>query len=203
VDWNNDGLHDLLVGDAGGNVHVFLNTTDNINPLLDGGSTVLAAGEPITVGIRATPIANDWDEDGRKDLLVGNYEGNIMIFINEGTDSEPIFNSSFKLQVGGINFDIGTRAAPRVFDWNEDGLKDLLVGEVEGYVYFLENTGTNEAPLFKEAKKIILANYEPLRYIPGEAPRSRLYITDWNNDSENDILVGGSDGRVMLFLTKS
>jgi hypothetical protein len=203
VDWNNDGLHDLLVGDAVGNVHIFLNTTDNINPLLDGGKPVLVGGEPIAVGIRATPIVDDWNEDGSKDLLVGNYDGNILIFINEGTDSDPIFNASFKLKAGGIDFDIGTRAAPRIFDWNGDGLKDLLVGEVEGYVYFLKNKGTNEAPLFDVIEKIMLASYEPLRYVPGEAPRSRPYITDWNNDGNNDIVVGGSDGRVMLFLSRS
>jgi hypothetical protein len=202
VDWNNDGLHDLLVGDSGGNVHIFLNTTDNINPSLDGGKPVLVGGEPIAVGIRATPVVDDWNEDGSKDLLVGNYDGNILIFINEGTDSDPVFHSSFKLKAGGIDFDIGTRSAPRVFDWNEDGLKDLLVGEVEGYVYFLENTGTNESPLFEYAEKIILVSYEPLRYLPGEAPRSRPYITDWNNDGNNDIVVGGKDGRLMLFLSK-
>jgi hypothetical protein len=202
VDWNNDGLHDLLVGDASGNVHIFLNTTDNINPLLDSGNPVLVGGEPISVGIRATPIVDDWNEDGNKDLLVGNFEGNIIIYLNEGTDSEPLFNSSFNLQTGGIDFDIGTRAAPRIFDWNEDGLKDLLVGEVEGYVYFMKNTGTNEEPLFEDAEKILLETYEPLRYIPGDAPRSRPYVADWNNDGNNDILVGGRDGRVMLFLSR-
>jgi hypothetical protein len=30
-------------------------------------------------------------------------------------------------------------------------------------------------------------------------PRSRLDVTDWNNDGYADLLVGGADGRVMLF----
>ena len=203
MDWNNDGLHDLLVGDAGGSVSVFLNTSDNINPLLDSGNTVLAGGEPIAVGMRAAPIVDDWNDDGKKDLLVGNYDGNIIIFLNEGMDSAPVFNTSFNLQAGGIDFDIGTRAAPRVFDWDGNGLKDLLVGEVEGYVYYMENVGTNEAPIFNDFVKIFLKSLDPLRYIPGEGPRSRLYITDWDNDGNNDILVGGLEGKVMLFLSRS
>jgi hypothetical protein len=203
VDWNNDGLHDLLVGGADGSVHIFLNTSDNINPLLDSGNPVLAGGAPVDVGMRATPISDDWNEDGRKDLIVGNFDGNILIFLNEGTDSAPVFNTSFNLQVGGMDFDIGTRAAPRVFDWDGDGFKDLLVGELEGYVYLLINSGTNEAPHFIIFEKILLKSYEPLRYIPGEGPRSRPYITDWDNDGYYDILVGGKEGKVMLFLSKS
>jgi hypothetical protein len=148
VDWNNDTYHDLLVGDAGGNVTVFLNANNNINPVLDSVTTVLSGLVDIDVGIRATPIINDWNDDGRKDLLIGNYDGNIRIYLNEGTDSTPIFDAFSLLQVGGADFDIGTRAAPRIFDWNDDGYKDLIVGEVEGYAYYLENMGTNAAPLF-------------------------------------------------------
>ena len=199
MDWNNDGLHDLVVGSADGSVHLFLNTADNSNPILDSGNPVLVGGTPIAVGIRATPIVDDWNEDGKKDLLVGNFDGNILIFLNEGTDSAPVFNTSFNLQVGGMDFDIGTRAAPRIFDWNGDGLKDLLVGEVEGYLYFMKNVGTNETPHYNDFEKILLRSNEPLRYIPGDAPRSRPYITDWNNDGNNDIMIGGKDGRVMLF----
>jgi hypothetical protein len=202
VDWNNDGLHDLVVGGADGSVHLFLNTADNINPLLDSGNPVLVGGAPIAVGMRATPIVDDWNEDGKKDLLVGNFDGNIIIFLNEGTDSESVFNTFFNLQVDGMDFDIGTRAAPRIVDWNHDGLKDILVGEVEGYVYFLKNAGTNEVPIFNDFEKLILKSGEPLRYMPGDAPRSRFYVSDWNNDGLDDILVGGKDGRVMLFISK-
>ena len=203
MDWNNDGFHDLLVGGADGSVHIFLNTSDNINPLLDSGNPVLVRGVPVAVGMRAAPISDDWNEDGKKDLLVGNFDGNILIFLNAGTDSAPVFITSFNLQAGGMDFDIGTRAAPRVFDWDGDGLKDLLIGELEGYVYLLKNTGTNEAPLFNDFEKILLKSKEPLRYIPGDAPRSRPYITDWDNNGNNDILIGGSDGRVMLFMSES
>ena len=200
MDWNNDGLHDLLVGDADGYVYVYLNTNDNSTPVLDSGSQIQAGGIDINVGMRATPIVDDWNEDGRKDLLIGNFDGNIIVYLNEGTDSAPVFNSAYLLEAGGVVFDIGTRAAPRIFDWNGDGLKDILIGEVYGYVYYLENVGTNSAPVFNSAEKLLLANSDPLQYIDGSAPRSRLFITDWNNDGANDILVGGNDGRVMLFL---
>lgn len=50
VDWNNDGLRDLLVGEfAGGYVTLFLNEGTNINPLFNGGAKVESNGSPISV----------------------------------------------------------------------------------------------------------------------------------------------------------
>ena len=164
MDWDNDGLHDLLVGDTGGNVHIYLNTINNLTPALD---------------------------------------GNIIIYINEGTDAAPVFNSYYYMQLSsGADFDIGSRAAPRIIDWNNDGLKDLLVGEDHGYIYFLKNAGTNAEPLFNDLRKLELQTGEPLRYLPAEESISRLAVADWNNDGYSDILVGGGDGRVMLFLAE-
>jgi hypothetical protein len=181
VDWNNDTYHDLLVGDAGGNVTVFLNANNNINPVLDSGTTVLSGLVDIDVGIRATPIINDWNDDGRKDLLIGNYDGNIRIYLNEGTDS------------------------PRIFDWNDDGYKDLIVGEVEGYAYYLENMGTNAAPLFDSAERMLLFDGDPLKansdINPLSFPRSRIFATDWDEDGMPDMIVGRADGKLELYTT--
>jgi hypothetical protein len=203
VDWDNDGNHDLLVGDGNGNVFVYRNTNNNSNPILDNGTFILYNGDD-----RATPVADDWNGDGKKDLLVGNLTGTIQIYINQGTDMNPAFTSYSNLQVGGVDFDLTAgldRSSPRIVDWNGDGLKDLLIGEVSGYIYYLQNNGTNASPVFNSAEKLLLADGTPLRYISTTAsssPRSRFDITDWNNDGYPDIVVGGSDGRVMLFLTK-
>ncbi len=201
MDWNNDKSYDLLVGDADGHVHVFLNTTGNTNPTMASGYLIQVGGRDITVGMRATPVVNDWNEDGRKDLLIGNFNGNITIYLNEGTDAAPIFNSSHLLEVGGGAFDAGSRVAPRIFDWDKDGLKDILVGEFKGYVYFLKNIASNGNPVFKRRGKLFLKNGNALHYpSSANAPRSRLFVTDWNNDGRDDILVGGVDGKVMVFL---
>jgi hypothetical protein len=201
VDWNNDGLHDLLVGDGSGYVHIYLNTGSNTVPVLDGGTIIQSGAEDIDVGIRAAPIVDDWNGDGRKDLLVGNFDGNILVYLNEGTDASPVFNSSFNLQAGGEDFDIGSRAAPRIFDWDQDGLKDLLVGEVEGYIYFMKNIGNSDAPVFNAYERLLKAGGEPLQYPdPGGNPRSRLYVTDWDNNGNFDILLGGREGKVLLYI---
>ena len=198
MDWNNDNKHDMLVGDSSGNVSIYLNTNDNINPILDSGTYVLNTGDD-----RGTPVVYDWNGDGKKDVLVGNLTGTVQIYLNEGADQSPLFSTSTLLQVGGTDFDIGTRSAPRIYDWNHDGLKDLLVGELYGNIYYLENVGTNAAPVFDRYEMFLLANGDPLKYDyannPTGAPRSRLFVTDWNEDGLDDIIVGGANGKLELY----
>ena len=163
MDWNNDGLQDMVVGDGPGYVHLYFNKGTGNMPELGSGSNIEAGGVPINVGGRAAPAVDDWNGDGKKDLLVGNFDGNIKIFLNEGTDTAPVFNSSYNLMFSnGREVNIGTRIAPRIFDWDRDGLKDLLAGEFEGNIYFLRNKGTHNKPVFDSSEKLLLTTGEPL-----------------------------------------
>ncbi|RJR16107.1 MAG: VCBS repeat-containing protein [Nitrospiraceae bacterium] len=202
VDWNNDNLHDLLVGDTNGNVIIYKNMGSNTAPVLDSGTIILNTGDD-----RATSVVADWNGDGKKDLLVGTWSGNIQVYLNNGTDTVPAFSSFYNLQVGGSEFNItppgfsgnvGGRAAPRVYDWNHDGKQDLLVGEVEGYIYYLQNVGTNSEPVFNSYERLLVNDGNYLQY-GTSYPRSRLFVTDWNEDGLEDIILGGSDGRLQIY----
>lgn len=202
MDWDNDGKNDLLVGDTNGNVLLYLNTNTNQAPLFSRGVYVLANSSKLDVTGKAAPVTDDWNGDGKKDLIVGSMDGRIRIYSNTGSDPFPAFKSSLFLHINGKEFDVGSRSAPRITDWNKDGLKDLLIGEMDGHIYYLKNTGTNNAPAFNRAEKLFLQNGDLLKYPDtSTSPRSRLSIADWNNDGLDDILVGGSDGRVILYLT--
>jgi hypothetical protein len=49
-------------------------------------------GALMVVGSVAAPCVVDWNRDGRKDLLVADSScGQVMIFLNEGTDRDPQF----------------------------------------------------------------------------------------------------------------
>ena len=64
--------------------------------LLQDGSGVL------TVQMQAIPTVADWDNDGRKDLIIGQYtNGNILVYLNKGTDVKPVFSGSFSVLSGG------------------------------------------------------------------------------------------------------
>jgi len=156
-------------------------------------------GEPLDVGKRATPEYADINGDGKRDLIIGNLGGYILIYPNVGTNSEPSFNNFYLLKFNnGKPVHIHSRTAPRLYDWDRDGRIDLLTGEVNGGVYFLRNTGTNSEPVFKDAVPVFKKDGTPLKYTASMA-RSRLSVADWDNDGTPDILLGGVDGRIMLF----
>ena len=48
------------------------------------------------------PVAIDWNGDGKKDLLVGQFiGGKIHLYLNEGTDTEPKLTDAGELEAGG------------------------------------------------------------------------------------------------------
>ncbi|HUT46953.1 MAG TPA: VCBS repeat-containing protein [Sedimentisphaerales bacterium] len=61
-----------------------------------------AAGKPINTEIgHAAPFVCDFDGDGIKDLLVGQFgDGLLWIYRNEGTNSEPKLAAGVKFKEG-------------------------------------------------------------------------------------------------------
>ncbi len=195
VDWNGDGKKDLLVGDAAGYVHLFLNEGTDADPVLGAGSYIQVAGTDYKADARAVPCINDWNEDGRKDLLVGRGDGEISVLINSNTDDDPVFTVDGRVYAGVQPIDGGLRITPRIFDWNCDGYKDIVAGEGYGRIMFYENIGTNEDPQFEANEVYLDAGGFPIDLVL----RSRPEIVDWTNDGLADLLVGSYDGCIYLF----
>ena len=145
VDWNNDGKKDVLCGNSDGNVYLLINTGTNDSPSFDSGILIMSGSSNLDVGTYASPVVIDWNKDGKKDLLCGNYDGNILYFENEGTDNNPSFNESVALKSGSTTIDIGSYARIEVYDWDNDGQVDLLSGNSDGYLFYYHSLKPTEA----------------------------------------------------------
>jgi hypothetical protein len=131
VDWDGDGLVDLIVGNIWGEVFFLKNTGTKTAPKFADPAPLQAGGEPIKVGGDAGPCVADWDGDGKPDLLVGDGAGKLWFFKNAGTKSEPKLEAARTIEPAGKPLEIGQRLKLAVADWNGDGLLDLLVGSFD------------------------------------------------------------------------
>jgi hypothetical protein len=71
-------------------------------PGVEQGVPVLDGSIPLEVSLMSKPTVVDWNNDGNKDLVVGQYtDGNVWLFINKGTDAEPVFNGGSLIESNG------------------------------------------------------------------------------------------------------
>lgn len=72
-------------------------------PMFDDFIYIQAGGVPITVaGGHADPCVVDWDYDGLKDLMLGEFTlGRIRMYPNIGTNDAPLFSTWYYLEADG------------------------------------------------------------------------------------------------------
>jgi hypothetical protein len=62
------------------------------------------AGNQIDVGYYGAPCIADWNGDGVKDMILGQFtSGRIRFYANENTNDSPVFNSYSMLKADGSN----------------------------------------------------------------------------------------------------
>ncbi|MBN1671131.1 MAG: VCBS repeat-containing protein [Kiritimatiellae bacterium] len=194
MDWNNDGKKDLLLGEYAGYVRVYINAGPDSAPLFNTYTYLNVGTNIFDCGDRSVPDIVDWNNDGKKDIVCGEYDGYLNLLLNTGTDASPSFDTSTLVQNSGGNLRVSGNAAPDVYDWDGDGKKDLLVGETGGRIRFYQNVGTDAAPVF-DGYTCLQAGGTTLD--AGSYPLQE--VVDWNNDGRLDVIVGNYDGRVCLY----
>lgn len=148
-----------------------------------------------TTGDNLVPFEIDYNQDGNKDILVGTAEGKIALFINTGTDTDPVFSHYHFLTVDGDIIDVGTHASPFIADLNNDGMGDLLAGNGAGKLFYFENRGSINHPVF--AQPAFLQDVQGS--FLGVSSFCSPCIVDWDDDSRKDILLGNGNGDLLLY----
>lgn len=58
-------------------------------------------------GTFAIPFVVDWNNDNKKDLLVGEYgPAYVRLYLNQGTDQSPVFNGGTPIESGGVPIEV-------------------------------------------------------------------------------------------------
>lgn len=148
--------------------------TKNFLPMIDAGS-------------RSSAAVADLDGDGDQDIVVASAAGTLQFYDNTGTSNAPIFHAAPQSSMHLSNNFYATVTAG---DLNGDAKPDLLVGNFDGRIRTFLNTTTDGVISFQQAA----AGLDPFDAGQNSAP----CLADVDGDGVRDLLVGASDGLVIL-----
>ena len=132
MDWNSDGLWDIVSGDRNGYLNVFIRDT------LDGLTAYYqyrAMDSTIMTVVRQFPAGRDWTgtTTARRTCCLAARSVYVFYYRNMTSDSWPMFQAAETIRAAS-QYIYYNRVNPYVFDLNRDDKKDLVCGANDGYV---------------------------------------------------------------------
>ncbi|MCC6251802.1 MAG: T9SS type A sorting domain-containing protein [Bacteroidia bacterium] len=199
VDFNNDSLMDIIIGNYGypddGCVYTSkLTALKNIGTLTEPKFELFSKDFASlgSLGLQnLVPSFGDLDNDGDEDMIIGASDGRLYYYQNVAAAGLPANYVANNSLFAGII--AGQFASPQVIDVNRDGLLDVLVGRSNGKLNYFKNIGTVSAPVFSADS----ANYffGGINVTPVNVSSGFSFPCLYNNSNgEYELLVGSSNG---------
>ena len=185
-DWTRGPLH--------GYVYLMRNTGTTASPVYAEPVRVQAGGRPVDPFGMPSPMWGDFDGDGDLDLLCGEFRDRFTYYENTGTRTRPDYAAGRPLALGGVPLVMDLcMITPTAVDFDGDGDLDLVVGDEDGRVAFLEHTGRVSGGV---------PQFLPPRYFRQFAAEVKFgalatpYAFDWDGDGDEDLISGNTAGYV-------
>jgi len=210
ADWDGDGLPDILANSIWGKVVWYRNAGPRASPALEAARPIEVAwtgeqprlawgwvkpeGKALLTQWRTTPVAFDWNRDGRVDLIMLDHEGYFSLFERKIVNGKRVLLPPERvfLDERGQALRLASGRAGRsgrrkicLADWNGDGLIDLILNGKNAEVWLqtgrkdggwtFRNTGT--------VSSTVLAGHT-----------TSPTVVDFDNDRVPDLVVGAEDG---------
>jgi len=218
ADYDGDGVNDLVIGASDwreygwdnafnpkgewtrgpihGELYVVRNAGSNDQPKYEEATKIEACGDPIDVFGMPSPNLADWDGDGDLDIVCGEFLDKLTYFENIGSRTKPAYDEGRFLRHDDhvLRMDL-QMILPAAIDWDKDGDVDLVVGQEDGRVALIENTGklVNGMPDFL-LPRFFQQEADELKIGALATPVS----FDWDGDGDEDILSGNTAGYIVF-----
>lgn len=205
VDWDGDGMVDLVTNTMGGRVYWLRNLAVRGERRFSAPMPVETDAGPLVSLPRSRPGIADWNGDRVPDVLVPDAHGVLMLYLgrreggplrlDDGRALRTPMNDA--IVMNPVLGQVGSgRVQHEVIDWDGDGRLDVVASKREDgerrryWVAWYRNVGTNEGPVLdgRELIPIVDSGHE-----------AGLHVVDWNQDGVLDVLTGDQEGRVWFW----
>ncbi|TAL61261.1 MAG: T9SS type A sorting domain-containing protein [Bacteroidetes bacterium] len=211
LDMNADGVKEIILGDISCcNMTMLTNSGSPTVANITAKDTVFPSADiPVNMNLFPCGYFVDVDNDNKRDLIVCPNAPNASIdnesvwfYKNTGADNAPVFSRIKRNLFQDEMIEVGEGSDPTFFDFNADGLTDLLVSNYAMIrdscpaspatygVYAYKNIGTLTNPQFE----LVDTDYEKLSIQMTGVPSKHLTFGDVDNDGDKDLFVGDYNG---------
>jgi hypothetical protein len=210
VDVNNDGKKDLVAtpnatgSENAKSVWFYKNTSTTNTVNFQYVKNNFLQDEMIEVGQNSFPVLIDYDADGKKDLLIGNYgyynnnslKSQLTLYKNIGTAALPSF-SLITRDFANLSSQNLNNVMPAVGDVDNDGDVDICIGTSSGQIHWLENTAGAGNPC-----NFSVFRNNPFSFTTNSAAAAPQ-LFDIDNDGKLDLLIGTKNGKIAFYKNNS
>lgn len=204
-DENDDGLKDLFVAnfyrykpvmDKESTIAHYRNTGIANNPEFTYIDYNFMNLDMETYGLRTIPAFGDIDGDGDEDLFLGLENGSLVFHENLSAGTGAVFGPAQPSypDFNGNPVAVNQFAFPQIFDLNNDGLYDIVLGAKTGEIAYYQNIGTINAPQF-QLMNSTLGNVD----VSGITPDGYAAPFFFRHDDTTYLFCGSAEGNLFYY----
>jgi hypothetical protein len=203
VDWNGDGILDIVAGNSEGRILYFQNIGTDEVPRFLNGIELEAGGYPIFIqpgyagDIQGPgearwgyvcPTVVDWDEDGDPDIVMSDSTAKHTVYVNVGTPTAPKLDIGHPIFCDGLDVHGMWRIRPAAGKLGNRMAYIQVDADDKFHLYWrIDNYNIEDGgQLCLENGELIGCSYQ----YAGGTGRAKIHLADWDQDGVKDLIIG-------------